>query len=135
MAAKYKWHANAEVLKVIDGDTFRARIDLGWRVSIEAEVRLSGINAAEIDTSAGMAAAAHLKELLPVGVSVLIISTRLDKYGRAAAFVRMPDGSDLGHQLIREGFASGADANMNPRDYVGPPELDIAKAMGTQPEE
>ncbi len=123
MAKSYKFHANAEVMRVIDGDTFKCRIDLGWRVFVEAEVRLADINAPELDTAAGMAAGAHLRELLPIGTSVLIQSVRLDKYGRSQAFVKMPDGSDLGEMLIRENFAAGADSSMRPKLYTGPPLL------------
>ena len=133
MAKGYKWHANAEVLKVIDGDTFRARIDLGWRVFIEADVRLAGINAPEIDTMRGIQARAHLAELLPITGKVLIISTRLDRYGRAEAFVKMPDGRDLGKRLIDEGFAAGADSSLRPQSYLGPPQLEPERAMGTTP--
>lgn len=133
--ATYKWHANAEVLRVVDGDTFRARLDLGWRVFIESDIRLACLNAAELHTRAGNAAGANLKTILPAGLRVLIISTRIDKYGRAVAFVQMPDGSDLGAALVASGFAAGADSSLNPAPYLGPPPLDATRAMGTQPAE
>jgi endonuclease YncB( thermonuclease family) len=135
MAQRYKWHANAEVLRVIDGDTFKCRVDLGWKVSIETDVRLANINAPELDTAAGMAAAAHLKQILPPGLKILILSVRLDKYGRSQAFVKMPDGSDLGAQLVRENFAAGADSSLNPKAYTGPPQLEPEKLLGTQPDD
>jgi endonuclease YncB( thermonuclease family) len=127
----YKWHANAEIIRVIDGDSFKAKLDLGWRVFVEAVVRLADLNAPELDTAAGLAAGARLKELLPTGAQILVISTRIDKYGRAAAFIRMPDGSDLGALLVAEGHAVGCNDRLEPRPYRGPPETQDGRALGT----
>ena len=40
----------AQLIKVIDGDTIDAKIDLGFGISIEKRVRLVGIDAPEVRT-------------------------------------------------------------------------------------
>lgn len=53
---KTTWATTAEVLDVVDGDTFRARLDLGWRISIVVLVRVRGVNAPELPSATGEAA-------------------------------------------------------------------------------
>lgn len=43
----------AEVIKIVDADTFDLEIDVGFKTKQEHRVRLRGINAPEIGTSAG----------------------------------------------------------------------------------
>ena len=64
----YKY--NAKLIRVIDGDTVDALIDLGFNVWVKKRIRLYGINAPETRTKdleekkAGNAAESRLIELL-----------------------------------------------------------------------
>lgn len=72
----------AEVLRVIDGDTIKARVDLGMSTYTVQSIRLRGIDAAEINTAAGQVSTMFVKMNLPPGRKILIDSYGLDKYGR-----------------------------------------------------
>jgi endonuclease YncB( thermonuclease family) len=72
---------NAEVTEVHDGDTFT--VDISWgrrRFDHKIPIRLLGVNAAELGTPGGDAAAANLAELLPPGTPVLLVDPIDDKY-------------------------------------------------------
>lgn len=90
------------VLEVIDGDTIRLNIDLGFTVTVgPLLMRLYGCNAAEHGTPGGDAATAHLKSILPAGAKVTVRSYGLDKYaGRFDGDLLSPDGSTLVQQLV-----------------------------------
>lgn len=38
------WTVSAKVLKVVDAQTLSLRLDLGWRIRLDAEVRLIGLH-------------------------------------------------------------------------------------------
>ena len=76
------YNYKATVVKVIDGDTVRLNIDLGFRLFWTSNCRIAGINAPEMGTTEGENAKAWLKDLLREGDILLIKSVRLDKYGR-----------------------------------------------------
>jgi endonuclease YncB( thermonuclease family) len=46
----------AEVLDVHDGDTYRLRVDLGFRCAVTIQCRLHDVDCPELDTPAGKAA-------------------------------------------------------------------------------
>ena len=104
---------SGEVISIYDGDTFHARCDLGFKILYEIKIRLFGINAAEMDTSAGREAAAKLAEFLPSGTFIIIESQRLDKFGRSQAVVfrTMPNSKtrkekiSINQLMIDSGFA------------------------------
>ncbi len=107
----------AEVVRVIDADTLRARVKVWPTVEILATVRLRGVDTPEKGRRArcarerALAAAAtrHVRRLLPRGSVVLIRNVRLGKYaGRVLADVAYVDASgrpqDLARTLIRRGL-------------------------------
>lgn len=98
------WEVPAKVERVVDGDTILARCDLGWHVSLTTYVRIYGINAPEVDTDAGKAARDFVKEQLPVGTPITVVSHKLlgatEKYGRALASVTLPSGRDLATVML-----------------------------------
>jgi endonuclease YncB( thermonuclease family) len=55
---------DAEVVRVIDGDTFVARIDLDFRVKVDVTVRVRGLWAAELHAEGGEAAKQALVDRL-----------------------------------------------------------------------
>lgn len=79
----------AKLVRVIDGDTIIANIDLGCHVNLEMTCRLDGINSPEKATFEGIKAKKYLEELLPVGTNLTVrtIKDRTEKYGRYLAIV------------------------------------------------
>jgi micrococcal nuclease len=102
--------ANATVVRVVDGDTIRARLDGGG----EEPVRLIGIDTPETKDPRkpvqcyGREAAARTAALLPRGTRVRLerdVEAR-DRYGRLLAYVfRASDGLFVNLALAREGYA------------------------------
>ena len=69
---------NIEVLRVIDGDTIDASIDLGFDVKIKKRIRFMGINTPESRTrdleekKRGLAAKQRVAELLDTATEVQV---------------------------------------------------------------
>lgn len=75
---------DAVVREVIDGDTVRLDVDLGFRHwQHDMVIRLFGVNAPEKSTPAGKLAKQWLQGYLPVGSRVVLesIKDKADKYG------------------------------------------------------
>jgi len=93
------------VVRVIDGDTVEATIDLGFRLSTTLPVRLAHINAPERNDEAGMAVTAHLRSLVAHGGQTLFQTYKpFDKYGRFLADIYV-DGLHVNQQMIDDGYA------------------------------
>jgi micrococcal nuclease len=109
----------AKLLRVVDGDTCDAQIDLGFDVSVKKRIRFAGINAPESRTrdlkekALGLAAKDRVKAILAENPSFTLESTELGKYGRVLGkiHINVIDGSEsltqicLNDQLIKEGHA------------------------------
>tara|TARA_Y100000310_G_C20147461_1_gene563137 strand:+ start:75 stop:443 length:369 start_codon:yes stop_codon:yes gene_type:complete len=79
----------AKVLRVVDGDTVDALIDIGFHVHLKKRIRLYGINAPESRTRdkeekvRGLAAKARLKEILKQEKNEITIKSHgVGKFGR-----------------------------------------------------
>lgn len=96
------WTVPATVVRVVDADTLECDLDLGWRITYRAKVRLAGVNAPEMSTPEGKAARAWVAEVLIAQVTV--VSHSLDKYGRVLGEVRVGDW-DLATALLEAGHA------------------------------
>lgn len=101
----------AQVLRVIDGDTFAARVQLWQGVSVDTHVRLRDIDAAELharcarEFAKAIAARAALQTMLADG-SVTISRIGTDKYGgRIDASVATRRIPDVSAALLRGGYA------------------------------
>ncbi|MBF0326730.1 MAG: hypothetical protein HQL42_16905 [Alphaproteobacteria bacterium] len=96
---------DAHVLRVIDGDTFVARIPVWLGLDVTVSVRLRGIDTAELrGPCPGQAQAARdlLSGLLATGPIRLTDITH-DKYaGRVNAKVRLADGQDASEVIGAE---------------------------------
>lgn len=112
------WTYRAYATRVIDGDTVELEIDLGLRVTVTQTVRVAGINAPEVTTTAGRTAQAAVNvwmglALIPDGANAkwpLTITTAKpdgngDKYGRWLASISRADGRDLATDMIAAGHA------------------------------
>ena len=102
---------NAEVLRIVDGDTLDARIDLGFDVHVNKGIRLMGIDTWESRTrdkaekAKGLAAKARLKELLKEDKNKFkLISHGTGKFGRVLGDIEISVGNvcDI---LVEEGHA------------------------------
>lgn len=106
---------NAKCLRVIDGDTIEARIDLGFCVWVERTLRLRGVNTPEIRTRdlsekrKGKASKKRVEELMQANDNNFkLISHNVGKYGRVVSDIILPQG-DLGEMLIIEGHGEKYD--------------------------
>jgi len=96
----------AVVERVVDADTVRLRVDLGYDTWHVGSFRLLGIAARELGQPGGHEARQRL-EILTLGHVVTIRSVKADKYGgRYLAHVTLPDGAvDVAAVLVAEGWA------------------------------
>lgn len=86
--AEYKY--NAEVVRVVDGDTVIANVDVGFNMFKKCNIRLHGINTPETRTrdlnekAKGLEAKDRLIELLLEYDNKFVLESKgLDKYGRS----------------------------------------------------
>ena len=111
----------AKVIKVIDGDTLDAMVDLGFDTWVKKRIRLSGIDAHESRTrdkaekKKGLAAKARVVEVLNGSDNEInLTSLGVGKYGRCIGEVQLTKsyirsdvyhGKSLNTLLIKEGHA------------------------------
>jgi endonuclease YncB( thermonuclease family) len=105
----------AEVVRIIDGDTFVARLRTGLGGEVETRVRLRRIDAAELHARCGkelrlaLAARAALQRLLADG-RVTLSHVGPDKYpGRIDANVATNGTADISAAMLSGGFARAYD--------------------------
>jgi endonuclease YncB( thermonuclease family) len=105
----------AEVLRVIDGDTFEARVRVWPGLDVDTKVRLRGIDAAELHARCGgeaakaQAARAALQTILGEG-GVTIARVGIDKYGgRVDAATATRNTADVATAMLSGGFARSYD--------------------------
>lgn len=100
----------AKVIDVYDGDTFRANVDLGFDVWMNAiSFRMYGINAPEmrgLSKAAGTVTRDRLRELI-MGKTVTIKThkDKQEKYGRWLADVFLESGTYVNDMLVTEQLA------------------------------
>ena len=107
-------------LKVVDGDTIDAEIDLGFDIKVKKRIRFMGINAPESRTkdleekARGLAAKDRVKQLLDGCDNIQLKSHGIGKFGRCLGEIMldMVDGQErltlesLNKILINEGHAT-----------------------------
>jgi len=84
----------AYVEKVIDGDTLKVRLDLGFNVWTRQILRLRGIDCPEVGTSEGDEARNFVRSHLKEAQKIIVRSSRSDKYDRYLADVFIPQGGE-----------------------------------------
>jgi endonuclease YncB( thermonuclease family) len=105
----------ADVLRIIDGDTFEARVRVWPGLDVDTKVRLRGIDAAELharcsdELAKAQAARTALESILGEGgVTVSLIG--VDKYGgRVDAAVSTRNTADVSAAMLSGGFARSYD--------------------------
>jgi endonuclease YncB( thermonuclease family) len=111
------WRCQGSVVKVRDGDTFLANLDLGWHHWQMAPskgtgygvVRVLDLWCPELHEPGGQEAKAYAVSLLPFsGEFVTLESHALDSFGRSLATVTLPDGRDFATAMIEAGHGTKA---------------------------
>ncbi|WP_069190159.1 thermonuclease family protein [Candidatus Terasakiella magnetica] len=104
----------AKVLYVIDGDTFKAKLDLGAGKAMVTSVRVAHIDTPETkwgfeclaEKRAGLQASSYARFLLREGSQVQLSHFKKDKYeGRVVAQVTLGDGRDYGAVMLSQKLA------------------------------
>ena len=98
----------AKVVRVVDGDTIDALIDLGFDIHKKIRIRMVGMNAPESRTrdleekKRGLAAKARLKEILKEGKNKFILESQgVGKYGRCLAVIKV-DNVNINQQFVKK---------------------------------
>lgn len=100
----------AKVERVVDGNTLKLVIDLGFNITIRETVRLLGVDAFDTkgnERHLGLAAKEFMKELLE-GKEVIVETRKDDSFGWRLAKVWIPNGDymiDVCKLLIEQGHA------------------------------
>lgn len=95
----------ATLIRVVDGDTVYLDIDLGfgvWRRN--QSYRLARIDAPEMGTEAGTLAKAMLDTILTGAASLMVTTSKADKYGRWLVEL-YADGACVNDLLVSGGYA------------------------------
>lgn len=105
----------AEVIRIIDGDTFEARVRVWPGLDLDTKVRLRGVDAAELharcagELAQAQAARVALARILGEG-GVTISRVGIDKYGgRVDATIATRTTADVSAALLTGGFARAYD--------------------------
>lgn len=98
----------SKVVEVLDADSVRVDLDLGFGIHWEVLCRLHGVAGREKSDPGGPEARTHLMEMLPVASLVDVLSVKWDKYsGRVQAVLFVTATHiDAGAQMIADGFAA-----------------------------
>jgi len=123
------------VLKVVDGDTIDAAIDLGFDISLTKRIRLAGVDTPESRTTdvkekaLGLEVKEWLKKKLE-GQTDIIVKTELpdstEKYGRILGHLFIGDKEvsavnkkkSVNNQMIEEGYAWEYDGGTKKKDFA-----------------
>lgn len=104
------YNYKAKVIRVIDGDTVKLNIDLGFNVNWETNARMAGINAAELKATDALLkesadkAKQYLETMIKPNDSVTIKSKELDKYKRPVVEIITKQGVNLNEDLLKKGI-------------------------------
>ena len=117
-----------KVIKVVDGDTIDADIDLGFDISLTKRVRLNGIDTPESRTTdlkekaLGLEVKEWLKHKLE-GAKDILIKTQLpdstEKYGRILGNLYINNEAlSLNEQMVNAGYAWSYKGDAKIKDFA-----------------
>jgi len=98
----------ADLIRVVDGDTMHLDLDLGLDIRTHIVVRVYGVNAPELKTPEGKSALAWSTDWFAAHSGPYTVSTikdRREKYGRYLATLTAPDGHSYHCDLLDAGHA------------------------------
>lgn len=102
----------ATLLEVLDGDTVKLEVDLGFHVRIRETFRLARINCPPLLSLRGVQAKEFTAQHLAQATAVMVETKRAEKYGRwlAELFIQTPetgaDWTNLNSLLLKSGHAN-----------------------------
>lgn len=100
----------AKCIRVIDGDTIVAEVDLGFDTFKKVKVRLMGIDAPETRTrdleekKRGFAAKEYLEDVFATSKELTLVSNKVDKYGRCLGTIFVGE-ININEEMIESGMA------------------------------
>ena len=101
----------AKLVKVIDGDTIDAKIDLGFDIWVKKRIRFLGINAPETRTrdlhekKLGLKVKSRLEELFEASKGKFKLKSHgVGKYGRVLGEIYIKN-NNINKLLLKEGLA------------------------------
>lgn len=106
----------AEVLKVHDGDTITARIDLGFDVSVEKDLRLLDVYAPELSEANGEFCRRKLQSLIPEETEIEIRTFKnknrndvksFDRYIAVITYKKMDINIEMSNWLSKNKLSGG----------------------------
>ena len=122
------------ILKVVDGDTIDASIDLGFDISLEKRIRLAGVDTPESRTADanekkyGLESKEWLKHHVENAQHILIkteLPDSTEKYGRIIGHLFINDQeTSLNDQMVIEGYAWTYDGGTKKKNFA---ELDTKR--------
>ena len=123
-----------QILRVIDGDTIDADIDLGFDISLTKRIRLAGVDTPESRTADvnekkyGLEAKEWLKHKVEKAEHILIkteLPDSTEKYGRIIGHLFVNDqANSLNDQMVIEGYAWTYDGGTKKKNFA---ELDAKR--------
>jgi endonuclease YncB( thermonuclease family) len=100
---------SAQVEKVVDGDTLRVVVDLGFGIKTRQYLRLRGLDCPETDTPEGKKATDFVRSHIKQADQIVLTSSKSDKYDRYLADVYFTDSDGkeifLNNLLLEQGLA------------------------------
>ena len=96
----------AIVVRIVDGDTLDADVDLGFYMRTRQRFRLARIDTPERGEEGFTEATDRVKELCPVGSEIMISTSKTGGFGRWLGEINYGHSlTNLSDQLLLEGFA------------------------------
>ena len=127
-----------QIIRVIDGDTIDADIDLGFDISLSKRIRLAAVDTPESRTSDanekkyGLESKEWLKHKVENAGHILIkteLPDSTEKYGRIIGHLFINDQeSSLNDQMIVEGYAWNYDGGTKKKNFA---ELDAKRTRNS----
>jgi micrococcal nuclease len=97
----------ATVVRIIDGDTVRLNVDVGFFLHFQENFRLLGIDTPELrgpTRPQGLQAKEYLESILPLGAQCQIETYKTGKYGRWLTRISYQD-TDINAEMVATGHA------------------------------
>ena len=127
-----------QIIKVVDGDTIDADIDLGFDISLSKRIRLAAVDTPESRTSDanekkyGLESKEWLKHKVESAKNILIkteLPDSTEKYGRIIGHLFVNDQeSSLNDQMITEGYAWEYSGGTKKKNFA---ELDVKRTRNS----
>ena len=117
-----------QIIKVVDGDTIDADIDLGFDISLSKRIRLAAVDTPESRTADtnekkyGLESKDWLKHRLEFAKDILIkteLPDSTEKYGRIIGHLYINgEETSVNNQMINEGYAWEYDGGTKKKDFA-----------------